>query len=65
MFRRFMKRLLKWKNGTKRNFSLKTRDLKVDGCQSNLYVMLKQSLFFYKFYDFFLQAAFFDEPTVL
>ena len=29
-----------------------TRDLKVDGCQSNLCVMLKQLLFFYKFYDF-------------
>ena len=27
-------------------------DLKVDGCQSNLYVTLKQ-MFFYKFYDFF------------
>ena len=33
-------------------FSL-TRNLKVDGCQSNLYVTLKQLLFFYKFYDFF------------
>ena len=30
-----------------------SRDLKVDGCQSNLYVMLKQLLFFYKFYNFF------------
>ena len=28
------------------------RDLKVDGCQSNLYVMLKQLLLFYKFYIF-------------
>ena len=27
-------------------------DLKVDGCQSNLYVMLKQLLFFNKFYEF-------------
>ena len=25
---------------------VKTRDLKVDGCQSNLYLMLKQLLFF-------------------
>ena len=30
-----------------------TRDLKVDKCQLNLYVMLKQLLFFYKFYNFF------------
>ena len=30
-----------------------SRDLKVDGCQSNLYFMLKQLLFFYKFYNFF------------
>ena len=31
----------------------KTRDLKVDRCHSNFYVMLKQLLFFYKFYNFF------------
>ena len=29
------------------------RDLKVDGCQSNLYVMIKQPLLFYKLYEFF------------
>ena len=32
------------------------RDLKVGGCQSNLYVKLKQLLFFYKFCDFFLDS---------
>ena len=31
----------------------KIRNLEVDGCQSNLYVFLKQLLSFYKFYDFF------------
>ena len=31
------------------------RDLKVGGCQSNLYVKLKQLLFFYKFCDFFFR----------
>ena len=31
------------------NMSSQTRDLKVDGCQSNLYVMLKQILFFINF----------------
>ena len=36
------------------NFTLiLTRDLKVDGCQSNLYVVVNQLLFLYKFYDFF------------
>ena len=34
-------------------FNCLTRNLKVDGRQSNLYVMLKQQLLFYKFYDFF------------
>ena len=33
--------------------SIKIKDLKVDGYQSNLYVMLKQLLFFDRFYDLF------------
>lgn len=37
-----------------------SKDFKVDACQSNFYVMLKQLLFLYDFYDLF-----FDEPTVL
>ena len=32
-------------------YFLRTKDLKVDACLSNLYFMLK--LFLYKFYDFF------------
>ena len=36
-----------------KSFVILTRDLKVDWCQSNLYLMLKQLLLFYKFFDFF------------
>ena len=32
---------------------INTRDLKIDEYQSNLYVVLKQLLPFYKFYDYF------------
>ena len=38
------------------NMSCQTRYLKVNGCQSNLYVMLKQLWFYYKFYDFFCRG---------
>ena len=41
-----------------------SQDLKVDGFQSNLYVMLKQLLFFVSFRVSFV-GGFFDEPTLL
>ena len=34
------------------------RDLKIDGCQSNLNVMLKQLQFFYQSLDFFCRRHF-------
>ena len=34
------------------------RNLKVDGCQSNVYVMLKQLFFFHEFYNFFCRWHF-------
>ena len=37
--------------------SIKIKDLKVDGYQSNLYVMLKQLLFFDRFYDLFCRRC--------
>ena len=40
------------------NILRKIKDLKVDRCQSNLYVRLKQLLFFCKFYDFFYNNLF-------
>ena len=36
-----------------KSFVILTWDLKVDWCQSNLYLMLKQLLLFYKFSGFF------------
>ena len=39
-----------------------TRDLEVDGCQSNLYVILKQ-LFFISFMTSFVGSIFSSEPT--
>ena len=45
--------LRKYKPSSQNPFTC-IRDLKVDGCQSNLYIMLKLKLLsFYKFYDFF------------
>ena len=41
-----------------------TRDLKVDGCQSNLYVMLEQLSFFINFTTFF-SSGILCETTVL
>ena len=45
-------------------FMRKTRNPEVDGCQSNIFVMLKQLLIFINFTTSFL-GVFFDKPTVL
>ena len=49
------------------NFALfgNIRDLRVDGCRSNLYVMLNQLLFFmvfFKFEDFFYRHSSMNRP---
>ena len=41
------------------------RNLEVDGCQSNLYVMLKQLVSFFIYFTTSFACCIFDEPTVL